>query len=260
MAKIIENYRVSKDFFLMRVALGDIKSEDVRMGQFFMLRSGKNYPLLSRPISVFDVDSDSVSFLYQVVGEGTKIFSELKAHDNIEIDRPHGNGFPSVSGRIALVGGGVGVAPLYFTAKQLSENSGFNGENDIEKDLSDRANTFLETSIDIYLGFREEPALIERYEDIANKVIVNLGGFITDDIDTREYDYILSCGPTPMMKALYNKCKEQNSKAKLYVSMENRMACGIGACLVCTCETTKGNKRACKDGPVFLANEVFEIE
>ena len=217
------------------------KENQAAMGQFYMLRAWNEYPVLSRPISVFDADPETVSFLYKVVGKGTEIFTKLKAGDEITLDGPHGNGFPEVKGKIALVGGGVGIAPLYLTAKTLKK---------LDPD----------TKVDIYLGFSGQPILTDRYEAVADQVKVNVGGFVTDDIDPREYDFILTCGPEIMMKVLYRKCRDLKAKAPVYVSMENRMACGIGACLVCTCKTSKGNRRACKDGPVMLGNEVFDYE
>ena len=237
MAEILQNEQVSDDFYLMKVK----KENQAAMGQFYMLRAWNEYPVLSRPISVFDADPETVSFLYKVVGKGTEIFTKLKAGDEITLDGPHGNGFPEVKGKIALVGGGVGIAPLYLTAKTLKK---------LDPD----------TKVDIYLGFSGQPILTDRYEAVADQVKVNVGGFVTDDIDPREYDFILTCGPEIMMKVLYRKCRDLKAKAPVYVSMENRMACGIGACLVCTCKTSNGNRRACKDGPVMLGNEVFDYE
>ena len=237
MAEILQNEQVSDDFYLMKVK----KENQAAMGQFYMLRAWNEYPVLSRPISVFDADPETVSFLYKVVGKGTEIFTKLKAGDEITLDGPHGNGFPEVKGKIALVGGGVGIAPLYLTAKTLKK---------LDPD----------TKVDIYLGFSGQPILTDRYEAVADQVKVNVGGFVTDDIDPREYDFILTCGPEIMMKVLYRKCRDLKAKAPVYVSMENRMACGIGACLVCTCKTSKGNRRACKDGPDMLGNEVFDYE
>lgn len=237
MSKIISNIKLSKDFYLMRVE----EKNSAKMGQFYMLRAWETYPVLSRPISIYDADSDSISFLYKVVGKGTKYFSTLEAGDEISLEGPLGTGFPSVKGKIALVGGGVGIAPFYLVAKELKE-------------------TYRDVKIDIYLGFSDEVILKDEFEKLCDKLTINVGGFITDEIDTREYDTIMTCGPEIMMKVLYDKCKEEGTKDKLYVSMENRMACGIGACLVCTCKTSKGNKRACKEGPVMLGKEVFDNE
>lgn len=235
MGKIIWNKQLSKDFFIMKAE----EKNNGKMGQFYMLRAWDKYPLLSRPISIFDRDDDSVSFLYKNVGEGTEIFSKLKAGDEISLEGPYGNGYPFVHGRIALVGGGVGIAPLYLTAKELKAYSPQN-------------------KVDIYLGFSDKAVLEEEYKLVSDNVYINVGGYIIEDVDPDKYDYILTCGPKIMMEKLYEKCK--NTKAKVYVSMENRMGCGIGACLVCSCKTTKGNKKVCKDGPVFLGEEVFGVE
>ncbi|MCI8512038.1 MAG: dihydroorotate dehydrogenase electron transfer subunit [Lachnospiraceae bacterium] len=237
MSKILENQKITEDFYLMKVE----QDNDASMGQFYMLRAWDKYPLLSRPISVYDADEKTVSFLYKVVGQGTEIFKELKSGDEITLDGPHGNGFPDATGKIALVGGGVGVAPLYLTAKKLKE-------------------AHPEATVDMFLGFSGEAMLVDAYEAAADSVTVNVGGFVTDDIDPTKYDVIMTCGPEIMMKVLYKKCVSVGATAPLYVSMENRMACGIGACLVCTCKTANGNKRACKDGPVMLGSEVFGNE
>lgn len=230
MAKIISNIQVSRDFFLMKVA----GNEDVRMGQFYMLRAWEEIPVLSRPISIFDADEEGVSFLYKVVGQGTRWFSGLCAGDDIQTDGPYGNGFPMVSGKIALVGGGIGVAPLYLAAKRLRR---------------------INHTIDCYLGFTGEALLESAYKDVSDKLVVNVGGYIVEDVNPEDYDYIFTCGPEVMMRVLYDKVKK--TRAELYVSMENRMGCGVGACLVCSCRTSGGNRKVCKDGPVFSAKEVF---
>lgn len=239
MGTILSNENLGQDFFLMKVK----EKNDAEMGQFYMLRAWNTYPVLSRPISVYDADEASVSFLYKVVGEGTKLLSGMNAGAEITLDGPHGNGFLDLNDKkkIALVGGGVGIAPLYLAAKTYK-----------------KANP--DCTVDIYLGFSGEPILQSEYEKVADSVTVNVGGFVTDDIDPCAYDAIVTCGPTIMMKVLYEKCKKLQAEAPLYVSMENRMACGIGACLVCTCKTTGGNRKVCKDGPVFLGSEVFEVE
>ena len=215
MAKILENHLVADDFCLMKVEADN----DAKMGQFYMLRAWDKFPVLSRPISVFDSDGKTVSFLYKVVGQGTEIFQSLQPGADITIDGPHGSGFPDAQGKIALVGGGVGIAPLYLAAKRLKQ-------------------AHPDSTVDVYLGFSGQPMLVDEYEQAADKVI-------------------MTCGPEIMMRVLYKKCVDAGARAKVYVSMENRMACGIGACLVCTCKTRSGNKRACKDGPVMEGWEVF---
>ena len=234
MAKILFNKRLSEDFFL----LGAQEPNQAAMGQFYMLRAWDAFPLLSRPISVFDADNETVTFLYKVVGQGTRLFSRLRPGDSITLQGPYGNTFPRVSGRVALVGGGVGIAPLYLAAKTLRGAAP-------------------PATVDIYLGFSGRVVLEEEYRALADRLVLNVGGFITDEIDPAAYDAILTCGPEPMMRALYEKCRAVDAAHRLYVSMEKRMACGLGACLVCTCKTTGGNRKVCRDGPVFPGGEVF---
>lgn len=232
MATVIENRPLDCNFFLLRVK----HKNTTRMGQFYMVRSWEHYPVLSRPISVYDADSESVSLLVRIVGEGTEILSTLREGDKITLDGPYGNGFPTVGGKVAMVGGGVGIAPLYLAAKTLREHS------DCEK-------------VDIYLGFTDSAVLEDDYCGCCNELVVDIGGYVTDRLNVKDYDHIFTCGPDPMMRALYKHCKAAD--VPLYVSMENRMACGMGACLVCSCKTADGNKTVCKDGPVFLADDIY---
>lgn len=235
MGKVVANERLSEDFYLLQAE----EENQARMGQFYMLRGWKEYPVLSRPISVFDAEDGKVTFLYKKVGKGTELLSGLVPGNEIVLDGAHGNGFPDgLSGKIALVGGGVGIAPLYLAAKTYKASG-------------------LCEKVDMYLGFSGEPILEKEYREVADTVTIDVGGFITDYIDPLAYDAIVTCGPEIMMKVLYKKCVESGTKAPVYVSMEKRMACGIGICKVCTCKTKSGNRTACKDGPVFLGSEVF---
>jgi dihydroorotate dehydrogenase electron transfer subunit len=202
-----------------------------------MLRAWDRFPVLSRPISVHDADRECVSFLCKIVGQGTERFAALRPGDDLVLNGPYGNGYPQEHGKIALVGGGTGVAPLYFAAKALKK---------------DPAST-----VDLFLGFSGEEMLHREFEAVGDSLTVNVGGFITDDIHPSEYDAIFSCGPEVMMRALWKKCKAEQARARVYVSMEQRMACGVGACLGCTIPTAAGRRRVCKDGPVFRAEEVF---
>lgn len=227
MYKILENKYIGEDMYFMKVE-GEFEA---KMGQFYMLRAWDTYPLLSRPISVHDVNEDSISFLYKVVGEGTKILSNLRVNDEIKLEGPYGNGYENVKGKVALVGGGIGIAPLYLVAKNIE-------------------------NCDAYLGFRKEAILEEEYNEVCNEVNIAIGDtFVTDILDVEKYDYILTCGPTPMMEKLVNMTEGTNTK--IMVSLENHMACGVGACLVCTCKTKFGNKKTCKDGPVFWGEDVI---
>ncbi|WP_291643606.1 dihydroorotate dehydrogenase electron transfer subunit [Clostridium sp.] len=214
---------------------------NVKPGQFFMLKVGNLEPLLPRPISVYDVCEDKISFLYQIVGKGTKLLSKLSENDEIQIMGPLGNGFDveKIKGKIAVVSGGIGIAPLIYLIKKLTD-----------------------CEIDLYAGFRTVDYSVDTVEKNVNKVCLStesgkIGhkGYVTDLIDPQKYNTVICCGPEIMMKKVVHKCNDAN--VPVYVSMESHMACGIGACLVCTCKTVAGNKRTCKDGPVFLGKDLI---
>ena len=240
MALVLFNKKLTEDFYLLKAKAG----AGALPGQFYMLRAWGDYPVLSRPVSVYDADGEGVTFLYKVIGKGTGIFSRLKPGDEITLQGPYGNGFSEVfgdaSGRIAMVGGGVGIAPFYFTAKQIREKHPG-------------------AKIDMFLGFSTIPLLLDEFRSVSDNLITDVGGYITDKIAPEKYDTILTCGPEPMMRALYRKCEAAGALERLYVSLETRMACGIGSCLVCSCKTTGGNKKTCSDGPVFKGEAVFSL-
>lgn len=233
MSKVISNIKLGDGFYLMDT---DAK-ENVEVGQFYMVRGWGEYPLLSRPISVFDVNENGVRFLYKVVGKGTEILASLKGGDDVTLQGPYGKSFPMPEGNeLTFVGGGVGIAPLYYAAKVFKKQN---------PDLK----------IKIYLGFTEEGKHEELFKDLDAEIIIKIGGFITDIVDYENDKLIYTCGPKIMMEKVYRNASAVGGE--VYVSMEERMGCGVGACLSCTCKTTEENKRVCKDGPVFKAEEVF---
>ena len=206
-------------------------------GQFFMLRAWDKDPLLSRPISVHDYEAGKLTFLFQVVGKGSEILSRLKPGDELEIQGPYGSGFPEINGDLCVVGGGIGVAPLYYLVKQYKEKNP-------------------QGTCRVYLGFRENSYCVKAFEAIADEVILDVGGIITHQLIVKSDEVVMTCGPEMLMASVAEKVPLEN---KVYVSMEAHMACGIGACLGCTCETKSGNKKVCQDGPVFLREEVFYV-
>ncbi|MDU5110142.1 MAG: dihydroorotate dehydrogenase electron transfer subunit [Clostridium sp.] len=233
-SKVLLNERIVDNIYKMVVE----DNNNVKAGQFYMLKlEGKT--LLPRPISVCEKNEGTITFLYAVVGQGTKEYTVLEKGDYINLNGPLGNGFKIDEnlGRVALVAGGIGTAPMLEVAKKLRENN--NASN-----------------LDLYAGFRDEVYLIEEIKEYADEVYLttNTGkyghkGFVTDVLKPENYDVVLCCGPEIMMKKVIEMCKEKN--VKIQVSMEKHMACGVGACLVCTCKTKDGHKRTCKDGPVF---------
>ncbi|NLY84899.1 MAG: dihydroorotate dehydrogenase electron transfer subunit [Tissierellia bacterium] len=207
-------------------------------GQFYMLRSWEGTdPFLPRPLSIADIDSGRIKFLYEVKGKGTHIISKLKKGDGLSLLGPLGNGFDlSQAGKIALISGGIGIAPMLYLAKNLS------GE------------------IHIFSGFRNNAYFLDQIRPYVKTVNIatengSLGhkGLVTDLFDPGDFDLVYACGPMPMIRAVVNICK---ARVPVFVSMENRMACGIGACLGCTIETVRGIERVCKEGPVFKGEEV----
>ena len=233
-AKVISNEELAHGIY--KLVCED--ENNIKAGQFYMLKLD-GQTLLPRPISICEKKGNEISFLYAVVGKGTQEYSKLKANDKIALTGPLGNGFnlDEDLGKVAIVAGGIGTAPMVEVAKQLRGNN---------KD----------EVIDVYAGFRDDVYLIKELEEYANKVEIttNTGkhghkGFVTEIFKPEEYDTVLCCGPEVMMKAVVEMCKAK--KVKIYVSMEKHMACGVGACLVCTCKTKDGYKRSCKDGPIF---------
>lgn len=237
--KILSNIKIAESFYRIQLQ-GDKKP--FQAGQFINLSVGNdNGMILKRPISVFDVEGDVITLIYEIRGKGTKALSEMTLG---ELDAIYylGNGFELYDNerKVMLIGGGCGVAPLYYVMKQYPDKEYYS-----------------------YLGFadKDKAILIDEFEKLSHtEVTTDNGtygkcGYVTQyalsEIDKIKPDVILACGPRPMLKELL-KVKD----ARVLVSVEERMGCGIGACLVCVCETKDGNKRVCKDGPVFDIKEL----
>jgi len=233
-SKIISQTQIAKSIFQLTIKKNE---ESVAPGQFYMLKVNEDSLPLMRPVSVYNIENDTLNFLYKVVGQGTERLSLLKKDAEIELLGPLGNGFPchEVSGKIALVGGGIGIPPLFETAKQLTKNG---------------------CKVDVFLGYKDELFAFEPFETVCEKIFIAVEnekegykGFVTDIFQAKNYDAVFTCGPEIMMLKVKQIC--DNEQVPVWLSMENRMACGIGVCLVCTCKTTEGMKRCCKEGPVF---------
>ncbi|NLZ49219.1 MAG: dihydroorotate dehydrogenase electron transfer subunit [Clostridiales bacterium] len=232
-AKIISNEKIVNGIYKMAVE-AEIK-EDIKPGQFFMLRSWQDEPVLWRPISICEVKEGALVFLYAAVGRGTERLTELKKDEELQVMGPLGNGFDlrNIQGKVALIAGGIGIAPMVELSKRIKN-----------------------AELDLYAGFRKDIYAVEDIKPYVNKVYISTEdgsvghkGYVTEIFDASAYDLVLCCGPEVMMEKVVKECLEKD--IKIYVSMEKHMACGIGACLVCTCKTKEGNKRTCKEGPVF---------
>lgn len=217
-------------------------------GQFAELRVD-NTPsvVLRRPISVhsFDAAKNEIGFLVQVVGDGTRWLASLKAGDKVNTLMPLGNGFtmPAESGgRYLLVGGGVGSAPLYYLAEQLKKNG-----NDFVILIGARAQK------DLYR--RDAYEALGRVEYTTEDGSLGEKGYVTNhSVLAEKFDRIYTCGPKPMMLAVAKYARENGIACE--VSLENKMACGLGACLCCVEDTKEGHKCVCTDGPVFSIDEL----
>lgn len=245
--KVIENKRLNNDFFVLEL-LGNSQIPIFKPGQFAQIRvDGSPETFLRRPISVHDVDYEKNTFklLIQIAGRGTKKLASLRKGDLLNLIYPLGNSFsiPGKNEKVLLVGGGCGIAPLLFLARYLKSNH---------------------RVPDIILGFRNSERIIEyeEYLKIGNVFITTEDGSLGEKgnvtghsvFSKNHYDRIYCCGPETMMKAIAIYCKKRNIICE--VSLENLMACGIGACLCCIVDTVKGNLCSCTEGPVFNVNDL----
>jgi dihydroorotate dehydrogenase electron transfer subunit len=245
--QVIENKQIKKDFFILELSSPN-RLPEILPGQFAQIRvDGSPDTFLRRPISFYDVDylKNSFRLLVQIVGKGTETLSKLKYGDSLNLVYPLGNSFsmPLPGENCLLVGGGVGIAPLLYFAKQIKQAG---------------------LVPDILLGFRNSERIIE-YGEFKLFGTVHLTtedgsegekGFVTDHsiLKVNKYNRIYCCGPDPMMKAVSGYAVEH--KIFCEVSLENLMACGFGICLCCIVGTTRGNICTCTEGPVFNINEL----
>ena len=236
--KITENRPLTDS--VMRMRLEGDTSAITSSGQFVNIKLEGLY--LRRPISVFDRDEKAVTIIYKVVGKGTEQMKNMTEGTSLDVLTGLGNGYDlSVSGDSPLlIGGGVGVPPMYLLAKELIAQGkkvsvilGFNtaGEVFCEEDFKALGCDVTVTTVDGSYGVK---------------------GFVTDAMKDMEYSYFYTCGPEPMLKAIYN-----DSATSGQFSFEERMGCGFGACMGCSCKTLYGNKRICKDGPVLVKEEII---
>lgn len=232
-AIITKNVQIANNVWVMTVS--GLERGDP--GQFFMLRTIPMDcdPLLSRPMSIMDADDNETSFCYRVSGRGTVILSKLRSGDKIYALGPLGKGFPYLDAKAVLVGGGIGIAPLYYLAKVLKSCG---------------------ADVTAFLGYNgEEKPLLDEMKAVCDVVFVSRTGNATDIVFCDKESIFYACGPSVMLEALSEKTRVAG--AKCYVSLERHLACGVGACRGCTIPTRSGNRRICKDGPVFDSREIY---
>ena len=235
---ITENIPLTSNVFKMRLE-GDT-SHVTASGQFVNVKLDGLF--LRRPISVYDCDENAVTIIYKVVGRGTEQMSKMAVGEKLDVLTGLGNGYDlDKSGdNPVLIGGGVGVPPMYLLAKKLAKQGkkltvilGFNTKDEVfcEQDFKNLGADVYVTTVDGSYGIR---------------------GFVTDALKDINYSYFYTCGPEPMLKALYKATTTSGS-----FSFEERMGCGFGACMGCSCKTVSGYKRICKEGPVLEKEEIL---
>lgn len=233
--KIISNDKIAKDVYKM-ILRGDTQYITAP-GQFVNIKLDGKF--LRRPISVCDCEGDTLTIIYKVVGEGTQQMSELAVGTILDVITGLGNGYDiSKSKKPLLIGGGVGVPPMYLLCRRLVEDGqqptvilGFNTKEEIfyEDEFRQLGVDVNVTTVDGSYGIK---------------------GFVTDAFPS-DYDYFYTCGPLPMFRAIEAKAVTSGQ-----YSFEERMGCGFGACMGCSCKTKYGSKRICKDGPVLVREEI----
>jgi dihydroorotate dehydrogenase electron transfer subunit len=240
-AEIISNKPLTEEVYLLCLKTpNNIKSKP---GQFFILRTNKRLdPLLGRPFSAFDIEENTIKFLYRVKGKGTLILSKLKKGDRINLSGPFGRWYPYPENDFIVIAGGIGIASVFY----------------LIKNFPDKAILFYGAREKKEIFFPEKLKLLTKKLYIATECgSLNYKGLITDLFKEKGLKLqlpIYACGPMPMIKEL--KKIIQNTSIPCYVAVEERMACGVGACLGCVIETKEGLKRVCTEGPVFEIGEL----
>lgn len=251
-AVVFSQQKIAEGIYEMWIKTG--LAAQAKPGQFISIYTQDKSALLPRPISICEIDKENerLRIVYRVVGKGTKEFSAYKSGDKIDILGTLGNGFPleaAIGKRVFLIGGGIGVPPMLETAKQLINKT---------------------KATDIIMGYRNNDLFLKEDFDKYGMVYVatedgsagTKGNVMNAIAENRlEADVIFACGPMPMLKAIKDYANEHDIPA--YISLEERMACGVGACLGCVVKTKEvdhhshvNNARICTDGPVYLASDV----
>lgn len=244
-ATIKENKLIAENIYELTLTLPE--KLEIKGGQYVNISTGDNSQLLRRPFGVMKAEGKDITLCYQIKGAGTQNLANLKASQTLNILLPLGNGF-NLQGykKVAVIAGGVGIFPLIATI---------------------RANP--KTEFYTYAGFRNKAAVCLLNELKKSKTLTvttddgsygakgNAVSAYLADADKSDHDCIIACGPPIMLKILKQRLEERGNKIPCFVSLEERMGCGIGACLVCVCKKSGGgNARVCKDGPVFDINAV----
>lgn len=240
--QIIKNQAFAENVYLISLNLSS--RIDAKPGQFFILRVNDRFdPLLGRPFSVFDLEDNKLSFLYRVKGKGTKILSNLPEGEKIQITGPFGKWYPFPKDDYVVIAGGIGIASVFYLMKKFPKKAY------------------------LFYGAREKSEILffEKLKELANYIYISTEcgsadykGIVTEAFKEKGMHLnfpIYACGPMVMIKELKNLLKNKK-EIPCFVAVEERMACGLGACLGCVIETKDGLKRVCTEGPVFPINDL----
>ena len=255
--KIVSKTQLSPEHFQIGFFCPYI-ANNIIPGQFIQVRLSKqlNDPFLCRPFAVYRIADDIIYILFKVVGKGTRFLSEKAVGDELDITGPLGNGFPLLDDAetVLLIAGGMGVAALYLLAKKLAHHKVIAILGACSQDRLLGVDDLLSLDVDVFIATDDgscgyKGMVSELFEEVISKENLMLSSC-----------RIYSCGPIPMLKAIAQIANEY--KIPAYVSLEEKMACGIGACMGCACEVTSydGNtqyKMVCSDGPIFNAQEII---
>lgn len=255
-AKLLEKVQLTKDIYHFKVKADDIAKES-KPGNFVEIRvTEQTEPFLRRPISIYNLDKENgvLEFIFQVKGKGTEILAKKEVGEDIDIMGPLGFGTFKLEGRknIAILGGGIGIFPLYELAKEAKQNN---------------------IQVNTYLGFRNKEYVVleNEFQNVSDKLTIATDDgtykqkgfaidFLKQDIENNKIDCIYACGPLPMLRAIRELAIQKNLDCQ--ISLEERMGCGIGLCLGCAVKKAESPKDApeyyhvCKGGPVFQAKDV----
>ncbi|RUA05661.1 MAG: dihydroorotate dehydrogenase electron transfer subunit [Fusobacteria bacterium] len=249
-AKIIENINIADNYYLMRVEGIEIPKHS-NPGQFFMLQCKDEARVLRRPISLHNIDGNIIEFYYEALGKGTKEFTKLKTGETINIQGPLGTGFDLEikDKNVVVIGGGMGMAPIKYLIKKLNGTNKVTfiggGRNSNAIKITDRFN----------------------FENLEKKLVTDDGSvgekgntvdLLKELLHENKIDIIYTCGPHKMMEAVARVAEENDIRCQ--ISLEERMACGIKACVGCSILTKNGMKKVCHDGPVFESTDIVDVD
>ncbi len=256
-AKVLSCDRIAGEIFSLRLQTEKIAGAS-RPGQFVSVYTNDDSALLPRPISICTAERESgiLRLVFRIAGRGTKEFSRLRPMDEVDLVGPLGNGFPlerSAGKRVFLIGGGIGIPPMVELGRRLcAEDMGADAPKDVKAVLGYRDETFLLDEFSCGCVIATEDGSAGTKGNVIDAICGN----------HLECDVIYACGPTPMLRAL--KQYAAQNKIECWLSLEEKMACGIGACLSCVCKKTQidghsmvDNSRVCTEGPVFAAEDVI---